>query len=827
MKKIFSCYLFIVFISTLLFSSKPPLEISAALRDETRTITTTNWTDTQVHQYYDDFVTEAMTGNTLKTALNNRIKNHTAISPYAETKYAMAIVDRDYTKSPLANGTSYNFTNTSTDNPYLRLMYGKYNGSSSAYQWNADHTRIWNKEHTWAKSLGNFGETAPAGTDLHHLISSDQNNNNYHSNLDFGDVSTGASNVLDERGNISGKTGYSTLSLSKKVYEPADEYKGDIARMVFYMATRYLTYSSTGNPQLRLVESVVGGTTVTSSASVYGELGILSHYLQWNEEDPVDAYEIKRNNLIYHNFQGNRNPYIDHPEWADVVFDTSYSGAGATIASGTSSVGNNPAWAAASGVTLSSINANTSSMLTTYALNEAFDSTGLVVTATMSDSSTKVVNGWTTDFDGVTSFGSSGNKTVTVTYVEGGVTKTTTLSITVENKSLSSLSLNTTSVTTTFPFQGTFEQDNLIVDAVYSNASTRMLSSTNYTSSFPDLADLGTQNITISYSGVSQSYPIQVTLQGANLAIANDLFFSEYMEGSSNNKYVEIYNGTGDTVSLEDYQVKLFANGAASPTTTLDLSGTLPHDEVLIIYNSSVSSSILSIITAHGYKISSGVTNFNGNDGVGLYLNNSLIDQIGIVGGSDPGTAWTGTDANGAILSTLNKTLVRVSSVYQGNTTYFWTGSTNEWITFAQDNSAYLADHTFTSGNVEDPSLAYAQYFLDISAPYCAVLDGGNIPWNGLATEYGYLTNSMKDYFTTTNQATILSARLRYEFLINKYPSLDANNYLINGNNTPLFALKFDEEREVTPTTSLLLTTIFAGFMSFLIREFLKKRKYH
>jgi hypothetical protein len=96
MKKIFSCYLFIVFVSTLLFSLKPPLEISAALRDETRTITTTNWTDTQVHQYYDDFVTEAMTGNTLKTALNNRIKNHTAISPYAETKYAMAIADRYY-----------------------------------------------------------------------------------------------------------------------------------------------------------------------------------------------------------------------------------------------------------------------------------------------------------------------------------------------------------------------------------------------------------------------------------------------------------------------------------------------------------------------------------------------------------------------------------------------------------------------------------------------------------------------------------------------------------------------------------------------------------
>ena len=826
MKKSSIFFLLSIIISFFSFNIND-LEVSAALRDETRTITTTNWTDTQVNGYYDDFVTEGMSGSTLKTALNDRIKNHTVVTPYAETKYAMAIVDRDYTKSPLANGTSYNFTNASIDNPYLRLMYGKYNGSTYAYQWNADHTTIWNKEHTWAKSLGNFGETAPAGTDLHHLIAADQNNNNYHSNLDFGDVISGATNVLDERGNISGKTGYSSLSGTKKVYEPADEYKGDIARMVFYMATRYLTYSSTGNPQLRLVENVVGGTTVTSSASVYGELGILSHYLQWNEEDPVDAYEIKRNNLIYHNFQGNRNPYIDHPEWAEIVFDTTYSGAGATIASGTSSVGNNPAWAAASGVTLSSISVNASSMLTTYALNEPFDSTGLVVTATMSDSSTKVVTGWTTDYDGITSFASSGNKTVTVTYVEGGVTKTTTFTITVENKTLSSLSLNTTSVTTTFPFQATFQHDNLVVTANYSDTSTRTILESSYTSSTPDLNDLGSQNVTITYAGVNQTYAIQVTLQGANLAVANDLFFSEYMEGSSNNKYVEIYNGTGDAVSLEDYQVKLFANGATSATSTLDLTGTLPNDEVIIVYNSSIEASILSIINAHGYKVVSSVANFNGDDGVGLYLNGVLIDQIGIVGGADPGTAWTGTGANGSSYSTLDRTLVRSSSVYQGNTSYLWTGTTNEWTAYAQDTSTYLGDHTFTSGNVENPSLAYAQFFLDITGPYCAVLDGINIPWNNLSTEYGYLTNAMKDYFTSTNQATILNARLRYEFLVNKYPTLDANNFLVNGSNTPLYAFRFDNGPENNPGHYIYLL-IFSSILGlFVIQMFDKKRKQH
>lgn len=818
----------LVFLSLSYFSSLiHPLEVSAALRDETRTITTTNLSDTAIHQYYDDFVTEGMTGSTLKTALNNRIKDHTPITPYAETKYAMAIVDRDYTKSPLADGTSYDFSNALLDNPYLRLIYGKYNGSADAYQWGADHVTIWNKEHTWAKSLGNFGETAPAGTDLHHLIAADQNNNNYHSNLDFGEVISGATNVLDERGNISGKTGYSSLSGTKKVYEPADEYKGDIARMVFYMATRYFTYSSTGNPQLRLVEGVVGGTAVTSSASVYGELGILSHYLRWNEEDPVDAYEIKRNNLIYHNFQFNRNPYIDHPEWAEIVFDSNYSGAGATIASGTSSVGNSPAWGSASGITLSSISVDTSNILATYALNEPFDSNGLIVTATMSDNTTKQVTGWTTDYDNVTSFGSSGSKTVTVTYQEGGVSQTTTFTITVENKTLTSLNLDTTNVTTTFPYQGSFQHDNLVVTANYSDTSTRILTTSQYLSTSPSLNTLGSQIITISYAGVNVTYAIEITLQGANLAIANDLFFSEYMEGSSNNKYIEIYNGTGEAVSLEDYQLKLFTNGAQTASVTLGLTGTLPDDEVLIVYNGSVNTTILNIITAHDYKIQSNtIANFNGDDGIGLYLNDTLIDQIGVVGAADPGSAWTGTGANGLAYSTSDKTLVRSSTVYQGNITYAWTGSTNEWTAYATDTSTYLADHTFTSGRVDEPTLAYAQYFLDMTGPYCATLDGINVPWNDLASEYGYLTNAMKDYFTSTNESTIVSARLRYEFLVNKYPTLDANNFLVNGSNTPLYRIRIPGVASSNTIDGAFLSFLFGGLLiqtTFLIKRRKKK----
>jgi len=799
------------------------LTVEAALRNETKVINTTNLTDSQVHAYYGIHVTEGMTGNTLKTALNNRIKGHTPISPYSETKYAMAIVDRDYTKSPLANGTSYDFSRLDlkvdgipVEDPYLRLMYGKYNGTPNAFQWSADHQSIWNKEHTWAKSIGDFGETAPAGTDLHHLISADQNNNLGHLNLDFGDVVSEAKNILDERKNISGKTGYSSLSSSKKVYEPADEYKGDIARMMFYMATRYITFSSKGNPQLRLVEGVVGGgSAYASSEDVYGEFGILSHYLRWNEEDPVDDYEIKRNNLIYHNFQNNRNPYIDHPEWANIVFNPSYTGSGATLASETSSVGTNPAWFSLSNLTLSSISVNITGMNTSYGLNEPFDSSGLIVTATMSDDSTKVVTGWTTDFDGVTSYGTSGNKTVTVNYTEAGVTRTSSFSITVQNNNLTALTLDTTNVTTTFPFQGIFQQDELVVSAIYSDTSAKVINVISYGSTNPNLSRLGPQNITISYAGFSASYLIDVTFQGADLIKANDLFFSEYMEGSSFNKYLEIFNGTGFGIDLEDYQIKLFSNGAVNPSNTLNLTGTLPNDEVLIIYHPTVSGAILDQLSSANYKIADNtVINFNGDDALGLYLNDVLIDRIGTPGIIGP---WSGTDVNNVSYNTTNRTLVRTSGVYQGNITYAWSGNTKEWLVFPQDNTTNLGFHSFSSGAPEAPSIAYGEFFLNISSPYCEDLNGNNIPWNNLASEYNFLDNNMKDYFATTTQSTIVDARLRYVYLINKYANLNANNFLVNGNNAPIYSLNKVFKDSPTKHLSTLEILIMFGLITPLI----------
>jgi endonuclease I len=132
----------------------------------------------------------------------------------------------------------------------------------------------WNREHVWAQSNGGFNTSAGPGTDVHHIRASDAAENGKRGNLIFADVS-----------------GPRTKNVSS--YEPPLSAKGDVARSVFYMAVRY-------------------GYSIDRNAD-------LEDMLKWNELDPVDPYEIRRNNLVY-DIQNNRNPFIDHPELVKYIF---------------------------------------------------------------------------------------------------------------------------------------------------------------------------------------------------------------------------------------------------------------------------------------------------------------------------------------------------------------------------------------------------------------------------------------------------------------------------------------------------------------------------
>lgn len=141
----------------------------------------------------------------------------------------------------------------------------------------------WNREHVWAKSHGDFGKTPGPGTDGHHLRASNDRENSTRGNLDFANVS-------------------GPRTKTSKFYEPPLSAKGDVARSIFYMAVRWgFTVNNTGG---------------AGKIAYHGKLDDL---LEWNELDPVDPYEIRRNNVIY-GYQNNRNPFIDHPELVKYIF---------------------------------------------------------------------------------------------------------------------------------------------------------------------------------------------------------------------------------------------------------------------------------------------------------------------------------------------------------------------------------------------------------------------------------------------------------------------------------------------------------------------------
>jgi len=170
---------------------------------------------------------------------------------------------------------------------------------------------------------------------------------------------------------------------------------------------------------------------------------------------------------------------------------------------------------------------------------------------------------------------------------------------------------------------------------------------------------------------------------GGGTGSGADLYISEYAEGSSNNKYLEIYNGTGAAVSLADYSIEVYNNGSLTVTNSLSFTNgeTIAAGDVFVVYNSSA---VATIVDAG--DISSTITYFNGDDAVVLLKSGVVIDAVGIIG-VDPGSAW---DVAGVAGATANHTLVRKSSVTSGNADWTASAGTNvddsEWEVKANDD---------------------------------------------------------------------------------------------------------------------------------------------
>ncbi len=201
----------------------------------------------ELSEYYKSV--EGLTGAALKKGLRTLITStHKKITSYADCKTYLQNADQD------------------PNNSSNMLLF--YTAESIKKTNNMD---IWNREHVWAQSLGWF-KTSGAGADLHHIRPCDPSVNSSRGNKKFG---TGSS-----------------------YYTPKDEYKGDVARIIFYLMTRY---SQSDN---------------YSFTSIAESLELL---IAWNKLDPVSPHEQHRNDYIY-TIQGNRNPFIDYPEFVDAIW---------------------------------------------------------------------------------------------------------------------------------------------------------------------------------------------------------------------------------------------------------------------------------------------------------------------------------------------------------------------------------------------------------------------------------------------------------------------------------------------------------------------------
>lgn len=299
----------------------------------------------------------------------------------------------------------------------------------------------YNREHTIPKSYWG-GSESNMGCDLFIVLPSDTYINGVRSNYPYGITSSGTT-YKKSGDNISHRLGTTTNTnyvASGTVFEPDDSRKGDLARIYFYSVAMYLKHTSSASDDLGPVSNWNGGGTVASGKTIFGsgtgyKNYIYSNYLnmllKWHTDDPVDADEISRNGLI-EDTQGNRNPFVDHPSWVDIIWGGTYGASktnGEDTSSGTASVTNGViSGSTPSTKTLSSISINTNNVTTVFTVGDTFSYSGLVVTANYSDSTSATVSPTSVSSPDMSS---AGQKTITVSYTESGTTKTATYTITV------------------------------------------------------------------------------------------------------------------------------------------------------------------------------------------------------------------------------------------------------------------------------------------------------------------------------------------------------------------------------------------------------------
>ena len=244
-------------------------------------------TSVDVSEYYDG-ISSTSTGAALKTALHNLIKGHTNIG-YSALYSAYPDTDTDDEGKIIDIYSSYRY------DPYT-----DHQGASGKGNYSAEG-QMYNREHLVPDSV----ITGDAASDLHQLLPTDAYVNNRRSNYPHAMVNTTV--YTSSNGTKVGSC--ATSGYTGNVCEPIDEYKGDVARIYFYVITRYENSLTSWKTYGSFDKQTFPGLSTWAK----------NLYLQWHNQDPVSEKEIKRNNGAY-SYQHNRNPFVDHPEYANRIW---------------------------------------------------------------------------------------------------------------------------------------------------------------------------------------------------------------------------------------------------------------------------------------------------------------------------------------------------------------------------------------------------------------------------------------------------------------------------------------------------------------------------
>ncbi|MFZ4581869.1 MAG: lamin tail domain-containing protein [Paludibacter sp.] len=257
-----------------------------------------------------------------------------------------------------------------------------------------------------------------------------------------------------------------------------------------------------------------------------------------------------------------------------------------------------------------------------------------------------------------------------------------------------------------------------------------------------DASNISGTGFTANWNAVqgATQYELSISKVNSTIATASDLFISEYIEGLSTNKAIEIYNGTGAPVNLSSYSLKKQTNGAGAYADALTLSGTIADGDVYVVANASASATILA---AADLQTSSATLSFNGNDAIALFKNTTQIDEVGVYNLT---SNW-GTDV----------TLIRKSTVSSPKAAYVAT----EWDSNPTDYFTNLGLHTMNGSSTTSTPLLGSPFTVisENSKTFVDLIPGAIYTYSVIAKNANVTSATSNTVIATTSTTSLITIK--------------------------------------------------------------------